>query len=131
MPYVALNPERWANMASQGNGECVALVQVATRAPPTLYWYRGLAVLAVRDLVKGSAIATFSGFKYANDPATSHAAIFVGFDAKGIRVIDQWNRYDPKTGKIIGKRSPQYRIIRSFNIGDKVYNQAEAFCVIL
>jgi hypothetical protein len=46
---------------------------------------------ARRSLAVGTAIATFdAGGHYPNNAHGNHAAIYLGQDAQGIRVVDQW-----------------------------------------
>ncbi|WP_426954466.1 BPSL0067 family protein [Muricoccus radiodurans] len=78
---------------SVGSGQCVALVQAANPAiGPTRGWSRGAAVRGNVALQPGTAIATFDASgRYANARnGSSHAAIYLGQDATGIQVLDQW-----------------------------------------
>lgn len=79
---------------SAGSGQCVALVQAAAQdLGPTRGWAPGAAVQAGGgSLQPGTVIATFdrSG-RYANaTDGSSHAAIYLGQNAQGIQVMDQW-----------------------------------------
>ncbi len=78
---------------SAGSGQCVALVQAA--APGiglTRTWAAGEAVQGNTSLQTGTAIATFEGSgRYANAmDGSSHAAIYLGQDERGMQVLDQW-----------------------------------------
>lgn len=80
-----------------GTGQCVAFVQAACGAPPTALWKRGARVKGIA-LLPGTAIATFDppsvdhpNGRYGNYvDGRSHAACYLGQDATGIRVLDQW-----------------------------------------
>jgi hypothetical protein len=75
-PYVATDLPHWIGKeGSVGDGQCVALVRLATGAP---------------------AIATFDADgRYENrKDGTSHAAIYLGQDARGVYVLDQWMASD-------------------------------------
>jgi hypothetical protein len=75
-----------------GSGQCVALVQSATGVGNTSTWSEGQSVQGA-NIPVGTAIATFdqSG-TYANaTDGSSHAAIYLGQDANGIQVLDQWS----------------------------------------
>ena len=80
-----------------GDGHCVAFVKAACGCPATVLWKRGALVKGI-PLMPGTAIATFdppSGEhpdgKYGNHTdGRSHAALYLGQDATGIRVLDQW-----------------------------------------
>jgi len=78
---------------STGSGQCVALVQAANPGiGPTRNWKCGPPVRGNTDLRPGTAIATFSGAdRYANATnGSSHAAIYLGQNERGIQVMDQW-----------------------------------------
>ncbi|GAB3407112.1 BPSL0067 family protein [Massilia agilis] len=91
MSYVAINPRKFED-TSVGSGQCVAFVQAATQVGPTRNWTRGKLVMGA-NLPVGTAIATFDEQgRYANDThGRSHAAIYLGQTAVGIRVLDQWS----------------------------------------
>ncbi|HJS88205.1 MAG TPA: BPSL0067 family protein [Acetobacteraceae bacterium] len=110
--YVATDPERWIGHSSVGSGQCVALVQRATGAPLTAQWRRGALVKGNMALRPGTAIATFDpNGRYGNHTdGRSHAAIYLGQDAHGIRVIDQWIQY--KGGKAVWIQAPHARTIK-------------------
>ncbi len=78
---------------SAGSGQCVALVQAANPSIGlTRTWKSGAAVRGNTGLVPGTAIATFDGSaRYANAlDGSSHAAIYLGQNERGIQVMDQW-----------------------------------------
>lgn len=78
---------------SAGSGQCVALVQAASPGVgPTRNWKCGPPVRGNTDLQPGAAIATFNGAdRYANaTDGSSHAAIYLGQNERGIQVMDQW-----------------------------------------
>ena len=91
MPYVASAPKAYLN-TSVGSGQCVPLVEAATGAPRDAAWSRGKVVKGATDIAVGTAIATFDADgRYGNHTnGQSHAAIYMGQDARGIQVIDQW-----------------------------------------
>ena len=78
---------------SAGSGQCVALVQAASPGiGPTRNWRCGPPVRGNTDLRPGTAIATFNAAdRYANaTDGSSHAAIYLGQNERGIQVMDQW-----------------------------------------
>ena len=78
---------------SVGSGQCVALVQAAdSDVGLTRTWTQGAGVMGNSSLQPGTAIATFDGSgHYANATnGSSHAAIYLGQNAQGIQVMDQW-----------------------------------------
>lgn len=80
---------------AQGNAECVEFVRQTTSAPHTTLWRKGLKVseAQIGQIPRGTAIATFddSG-RYPTDQLGKHAAIYLGHDAQGITVLDQWKK---------------------------------------
>lgn len=79
---------------STGTGQCVALVQAASPGiGPTRNWVCGAPVRGNTSLRPGTAIATFDhNERYANaTDGSSHAAIYLGQDERGIQVMDQWS----------------------------------------
>jgi hypothetical protein len=113
MPFVANDPRRYEGQLV-GSGQCVAFVQAATQAGLTKTWKRGVQVRGA-NITPGTAIATFDeNGKYANDThGKSHAAIYLGQDAAGIRVLDQWNHRRKKPdGSLVPEPHPvQERVI--------------------
>lgn len=90
MPYVASSPRTFLG-TSVGNGQCVAFARAAAAIGHTQTWKRGVQVRGA-TIIPGTAIATFDqNGKYENDThGRSHAAIYLGQDAVGILVLDQW-----------------------------------------
>jgi len=91
MAYLSNNPRGFLGR-SVGSGQCVAYVQAAAHAPSTSLWRRGSLVQGNEDLAPGTVIATFDpNGRYGNHTdGRSHAAIYLGQDKTGIRVLDQW-----------------------------------------
>jgi hypothetical protein len=91
-PYVCQNPELYHGQKI-GNGQCVAFVKKACKAPAASSWNEG-----TRDkgnghaIPKGTAIATFVNGKYPNRSTGNHAAVYLSQDGSGIWVMDQWTR---------------------------------------
>lgn len=90
MAYVASNSEKFTD-TSVGSGQCVAFARAAATLGHTSTWKRG-ALVRGAVIAKGTAITTFDkDGKYENDThGRSHAAIYLGQDATGIQVLDQW-----------------------------------------
>ena len=90
--FVASNFSQYLGQ-SVGSGQCVALVQAADPSVGlTATWTQGAAVQGNTSLQPGTAIATFNANgQYANaTDGSSHAAIYLGQNAQGIQVEDQW-----------------------------------------
>jgi hypothetical protein len=78
---------------STGSGQCVALVRATNPAiGSTAHWVRGDAVRGNASLQPGTAIATFApSGHYANSTdGSSHSTIYLGQNAHGVQVLDQW-----------------------------------------
>ena len=78
---------------SVGSGQCVALAQATNPSiGPTRNWQCGVSVQGNTELRPGTIIATFdSSDRYSNAlDGSSHAAIYLGQDERGIQVLDQW-----------------------------------------
>jgi len=91
--FVASNFSQYLGQ-SVGSGQCVALVQAADPSVGlTATWTQGAAVHGNTSLQPGTAIATFNANgQYANATnGSSHAAIYLGQNAQGIQVEDQWS----------------------------------------
>lgn len=122
--YVADDPQQWLGHSPVGTGECVALVQAATGAPRTTEWRPGVQVQENVNIRPGTAIATFDG----NGHYTGHAAIYLGQDAHGIQVIDQWNvRQD---GRVILQHPPRVRTLSFRERQRTLINSGESYRVV-
>ena len=79
---------------AQGNAECVEFIRQTLEAPITSNWREGEKVVQGNStLAAGTAIATFVNGRYPQDGSTGkHAAIYLGQDARGIQVLDQWRK---------------------------------------
>lgn len=127
MPYVAVNPQRLIGK-SVGNRQCVAFARAAASIGHTSTWTRGELVRGA-TLAIGIAIATFDeNGKYENDThGNSHAAIYLGQDAVGIVVLDQWVT---RTGEGDAKIQPVHRRTLAFANRAKPVNDGRAYYVI-
>ena len=114
----------WDQDAGQvvGSGECVALVQTAdTAVGLTRTWAQGSQVQGNTELRPGTTIATFdANGRYANlRDGSSHAAIYLGQNAQGIQVLDQW-----------ADHAAAYRTIPWTNRSGKAADTGSAFRVV-
>lgn len=117
MAYVALAPKKLTGTAV-GNGHCVAYARQAASMPHTGSWRQGALVKGNNKIAIGTAIATFDETKrYGNKvDGTSHVAIYLGEDAIGIQVIDQWVGHPVSERTIHFRSSP-----RAVNDGRNYY----------
>jgi hypothetical protein len=126
MPYLYSEAESLAEKPTVGTKQCVALIKQYTNAPPTTMWKEGKAVKGNLLLAKGTAIATFVDGKYPNNGSGNHAAFYLGQDAVGIWVVDQWS-----TSKTIQSRRLTFkgRDKKTGKLNDPS-NNGDAFSVI-
>jgi len=122
MAYIANNPQSYQGQAV-GTGQCVAFVEQASGAPHTSLWQRGALAKANPNIQSGAAIATFnSAGVYTNSTdGTSHAAIYIGQNAAGLQVWDQW------TGQPVHQRTIRFH---GGAPGVKPVNDGDAFYVV-
>ncbi len=130
MAYIANTPSAYVGQ-SVGNGQCVAYTQKAANMPRTVAWRRGALVKGNMSIAPGTAIATFDGNgRYGNHTdGSSHAAIYLGQDASGIVVLDQWmthrtlaNGQRVATPHAVSKRIIRFhKAPRAENNGDNYY----------
>jgi hypothetical protein len=116
-------PPRGIRGPGVGAGHCVDLVKAAAGAPRTAEWRRGAAVRGNPHIRRGTAIATFEADgTYTSEPG-NHAAIYLGQDATGIWVYDQWR------GQPVHKRLIRFEGGRGSGRGSKS-NDGKRFAVI-
>ncbi|MEP6747602.1 MAG: BPSL0067 family protein [Bacteroidota bacterium] len=104
-----------------GNHECVVFIQMASTAPNTTMWKKGVKVMDTPPgtIPSGTVIATFD--ETGNyPPSQRHAAIYVSHNLSGIVVYDQWN----SQGKV------KKRKIRNQSLSHRTVNDASYFYVV-
>jgi hypothetical protein len=96
----------WRN--AKDNAECVELVRQTSGAPPTPQWRPGLHVASAKpgEIPPYTAIATFVDGRYPTDDKGRHAALYLGHDAHGIRVVDQWKAQGHAKERVIRFNNP-------------------------
>jgi hypothetical protein len=129
LPHVLASPSSYKSKAflnSKGNAECVEFIQQTLSAPVTASWSEGIKIVKLGagqtdPVAVGTAIATFVNGKYPQTGSTGkHAAIYLGQDATGIQVLDQWRAQ----GKVL------QRTIRWTPSKTGLSNDGNAFSVI-
>src|SRR5262245_56016907 len=101
MPDISNNPDTYKEVADTGH--CARFVQVAANAPLAAPLRQGDLVIGNFSVApRGTAIATFDeNGKYPNKTdGSSHAVIYIGQDATGINVYDQWIGHSVSTCKL-------------------------------
>jgi hypothetical protein len=129
MPYVLTNADAYKGRAfanAKGNTECVEFIKQAMSAPVSALWTEGIKVQKLKaneadPVQRGTAIATFVQGKYPQTGSTGmHAAIYLGQNADGIIVLDQWRAQ----GRVL------QRTIRWTPTSSGLSNDGSAFSVI-
>ncbi|XLZ68827.1 BPSL0067 family protein [Massilia sp. SR12] len=128
MSYVYSNAHNLDKQEKVGTFECVALVQHFANAPITSAWRKGDQVMGNKSLSPGTAIATFVNGRYPNLPHGNHAAFYLGQDAGGIYVVDQWR--DMQNKPTISKRFIRSKGKSKSGGYIEPSNNADAFSVI-
>ena len=129
MPYIYTKVDTLEGAPMVRNKECVALVQhYVTTLPVTTTWKEGKAVLGNKDIVKGTAIATFVDGRYLSLRKGNHAAFYISQDANGIVVMDQWAG-DPNKPKVSSRPIRKKGKLPNGKWND-IVNNAEAYSVI-
>jgi hypothetical protein len=122
MPYIATNARSYEKQ-SVGDGQCVAFVRAASKAPHNSVWKKGKPVKTSNALSPGTAIATFdqNGTYGSRKDGTSHAAIFMRKTATGIVVLDQW--VTNGKNQLVHERTIRFdnSIGKKINNGDEYY----------
>lgn len=91
------------NTKKVGSKECVALVQrFAVGIGPSATWKEGEPVFGNKDIVPGTAIATFIKGRYPSLRHGNHAAFFLAQAVDGFWVMDQWR--DDVKKPLVSKR---------------------------
>lgn len=114
-PYLAEHPEAFLGTVVD-NGHCVKFVQAAADAPRTAAWRPGARVRGNPDVAPGTAIATFELDGTYTPETGNHAAIYIGQDATGLWVYDQWR------GQPVHKRLIRFEGGRGAGKGNKSNN---------
>ena len=70
--------------------ECVSLVRHFAKAPPARMWREGEKVAGNKNILPGTAIATFVNGRWPNLKKGNHAAFYIGQVSDGLYILDQW-----------------------------------------
>jgi len=107
--------------------QCVGLVKVWGKSPPTSQWRQGALVRNSPTLKRGTVIATFVGGIYPSHATNNHACIFIEFlsDMTGFVVLEQHVRPNPN---LIQTRTILFCGIKSTTSRS---NNGDAYSVVL
>lgn len=132
MPYIYRQVSSLAGNQKVGSTQCVALVQFYAGVPHHSNWKQGAGVIGNREIIPGTAIATFIRGRYPSRPHGNHAAFFLRHDADGFWVIDQWKDRPGQTPRNIEARYIRSRHVKQSADGSWPYasDNADAFSVI-
>jgi hypothetical protein len=109
MPVIYLQVLSLQNIKKVGAKECVALVQeFAPGIGPSSSWKEGECVLGNKDIVPGTAIATFVKGRYPSLRHGNHAAFFIEQAVNGFHGgAGKWTSAQCNTVRTIKKSSPK------------------------
>jgi hypothetical protein len=97
----------------KGNAECIEFVRQSLDAPHTSKWREGAKIRRLAPgesdpVARGTAIATFVEGEYPQTGNSGkHAAIYLGQNAEGIQVLDQWKQKGRVSERTIHWNSPK------------------------
>lgn len=132
MAYVYANARSLQDTEKVGvNHQCVELIQHYVRIGQTATWRQGASVLGNSAIEVGTAIATFVNGRYPNHSSGNHAAFYLGQDAGGIWVMDQW-KDDVAKPRVSKRYIRKWRngSVRSDGSYIRMSNNAEAYFII-
>lgn len=132
MPHILIAVEDLEDEPAVGDGDCVALVKQhvpGLTGIPTASWRAGKRVKEVKNLSKGTAIATFVNGRYPNKVTGNHAAIFLQHSGSGFWVLDQWKGKPLIKRRFIFGARPRIKVNADGSWPD-ASNVADAFYVI-
>jgi len=90
-------------------------------------WRAGKPVLGNKNILPGTAIATFQNGRWPGKSKGNHSAFYLGQVSDGIYVIDQWPDKDKET---ISKRFIRLKKINPNGTYETPSDNAAAFSVI-
>ena len=121
MAYIASDPEKYKGRVV-GTGQCVVFVEAASGAPTTVHWKRGAKVRGIGGSEGvGDCDIRRCGEIYQQHGRDFAGAIYVGQDAFGLRVWDQW------LGQPVHERTIHFH---GGAAGVKAVNDGDAFFVV-
>jgi hypothetical protein len=132
MAYVYSNARSLQDTEKVGqHHQCVELIQHYVRIGQAATWQQGAKVLGNTIIAVGTVIATFVNGRYPNYSHGNHAAFYLGQDAGGIWVMDQWKNdiTKPRVSKRYIKKLRNGGI-RSDGTYIRMSDNAEAYSVV-
>lgn len=111
MPFIYPPAAKLEGKEKVGSTQCVALIQFYADAPNHHAWRPGAAVIGNKDILPGTAIATFVNGRYPSLATGNHAALFLQYGVNGFWVMDQWKSTGPPSENT--KPTISSRFIRS------------------
>jgi hypothetical protein len=93
MPFVYREVNELKDHALIGTGDCVVLIKEfvpALAKVSTSAWRAGARVVDVKNLARGTAIATFVEGRYPRLDTGNHAAFYIASAGAGFYVMEQW-----------------------------------------
>lgn len=132
MPFVYRDVDSLQDHELVGGGDCVALIKEfapGLAGLPTSAWRAGARVVEVKNLRRGTAIATFVNGRYPRLDTGNHAAFYLASAGAGFYAMDQWKN-DPKFKPRVAKRLISPGLNKRDGTPRAPSNAAQAFYVI-
>jgi hypothetical protein len=129
MPFVFRDADSLQDQQKVGEGDCVDLIKKyipALARVHTSRWRAGEHVVDVKNLPRGTAIATFVDGRYPGKPTGNHAAFYLATAGAGFYAMDQW----VKKPLIARRRIEPGRRTRDGQLLGSLSDSAQAFYVI-
>lgn len=129
MPFVFKDVDKLQDQPKVGGGDCVALIKKyipALANVHTSHWRAGAHVVDVKNLPRGTAIATFVDGRYPGLKKGNHAAFYLATAGAGFYAMDQWIEKP-----LIARRPIEMgRVTRDGRLFRGLSDAAQAFYVI-
>lgn len=132
MPFVYREVNSLQDHELVGGGDCVALIKEfapGLAGIPTSAWRAGARVIDVRNLPRGTAIATFVDGRYPRLDTGNHAAFYLASAGTGFYAMDQWKNDTPHKPRV-SKRLIPLGLTKRDGTPRAPSNAAQAFYVI-
>lgn len=132
MPFICRDVNALQGHALIKDGDCVDLIKEfapGLAGISTTAWRVGARVVDVKNLTRGTAIATFVNGRYPGLKGGNHAAFYLATAGTGFYAMDQWAK-DPKEKPFVSQRLIRPGLMKKDGSPRNPSNAAQAFYVI-
>ncbi len=129
MSFICKDVDSLQDQPKLGDGGCVDLIKKCIPALANVHtslWRPGARVVDVKNLPRGTAVATFVDGRYPGLKTGNHAALYLATSGAGFYAMDQW----AKKEKISRRRIDPGRTMRNGTLYGSPSDSAQAFYVI-